>query len=254
VTALTKRLCEDLAAYLDKKGLRVRYLHSEIETLERLQILTGLRTGEFDVLVGVNLLREGLDLPEVNLVCILDADKQGFLRSPTSLIQQMGRAARNAESTVVMYADVMTPAMKEAIEETERRRAKQIAYNLANGITPQTIRKAIRQGMDMELKARRTARDAVQTSEQSFEVEELIAQLQQEMLDAANALEFEKAGALRDQIAKLKKLKAESDQSGESSKVKRSQVERGQPAKPKAGMPGVRANKKSKRRPKSSDQ
>jgi excinuclease ABC subunit B len=254
VTALTKRLCEDLAAYLDKKGLRVRYLHSEIETLERLQILTGLRTGEFDVLVGVNLLREGLDLPEVNLVCILDADKQGFLRSPTSLIQQMGRAARNAESTVVMYADVMTPAMKEAIEETERRRAKQIAYNEANGITPQTIRKAIRQGMDMELKARRTARDAVQTSEQSFEVEELIAQLQQEMLDAANALEFEKAGALRDQIAKLKKLKAESDQSGESSKVKRSQVERGQPAKPKAGMPGVRANKKSKRRPKSSDQ
>lgn len=157
VTALTKRLCEDLASYLDENGLRVRYLHSEIETLDRIEILNDLRKGEFEVLVGVNLLREGLDLPEVSLVCILDADKEGFLRSPTSLIQQMGRAARNAAGSVVMYADKVTPAMQAAIEETERRRAKQIAYNAANNITPTTIQKSIRQGLDAELKARRTA-------------------------------------------------------------------------------------------------
>ncbi len=157
VTALTKRLCEDLASYLDENGLRVRYLHSEIETLDRIEILNDLRKGEFEVLVGVNLLREGLDLPEVSLVCILDADKEGFLRSPTSLIQQMGRAARNAAGYVVMYADKVTPAMQAAIGETERRRTKQIAYNTANNITPTTIQKSIRQGLDAELKARRTA-------------------------------------------------------------------------------------------------
>ncbi len=250
VTALTKRLCEDLAAYLDKKGLRVRYLHSEIETLERVRILTDLRTGEFDVLVGVNLLREGLDLPEVSLVAILDADKEGFLRSPTSLIQQMGRAARNAESLVIMYADQMTPAMKAAIEETERRRAKQIAYNKEHGITPQTIRKAIRQGLDVELKARRTAREAVSVSEKDFEIEELINQMSEEMLQAAQSLEFEKAASLRDQVNKLKKLKGELEATGGKARIKRSDVEKGTAgkAKPKAGMPGVRATRKSKKR------
>jgi excinuclease ABC subunit B len=204
VTALTKRLCEDLTTYLDEQGLRVRYLHSEIETLERITILSDLRRGDFDVLVGVNLLREGLDLPEVSLVAILDADKEGFLRSPTSLIQQMGRAARNVNARVVMYADKVTPAMTGAIEETERRRAKQLAYNAEHGITPQTIIKAIRQGLDTELRARKVAREAVKAAEPEFEVGELITQLETEMLDAAQNQEFEKAATLRDQVKLLK--------------------------------------------------
>jgi excinuclease ABC subunit B len=260
VTALTKRLCEDLTTYLDQQGLRVRYLHSEIETLERMEILTDLRTGEFDVLVGVNLLREGLDLPEVSLVCILDADKEGFLRSPTSLIQQMGRAARNVNALVVMYADTMTPAMDAAIKETERRRAKQVAYNQANGITPTTIVKAIRRGLETELKARRTAQSAVAGSEKEFEVGELIRELEEEMLQAAQSLEFEKAARLRDQV---KKLKASGAPPG--SKVRRSEVEgsggsggggrsgsggEGGGKERKAGMPGVRANKRKARAPK----
>src|SRR3954470_15271579 len=144
VTALTKRLAEDLSAYIQEAGIRGRYLHSEIQTLERVEILSDLRRGEFDVLVGINLLREGLDLPEVSMVAILDADKAGFLRSETSLIQTIGRAARNVNSKVILYADTMTPAMTDAIEETDRRRAKQIEYNKANGITPKTIVKAIR--------------------------------------------------------------------------------------------------------------
>ncbi|TVQ79350.1 MAG: excinuclease ABC subunit UvrB [Phycisphaeraceae bacterium] len=204
ITALTKRLCEDLTNYLDDQGLRVRYLHSEIETLERLEILRDLRTGTFDVLVGVNLLREGLDLPEVSLVCILDADKTGFLRSPTSLVQTIGRAARNVHGKVLLYADSMTPAMQAAMEETDRRRDKQRAYNEAHGITPETIRKAIRTGMESELKARKTARRAVQSSEPEYGVAELLDMLEQEMLDAAQNLEFERAASLRDQINHIK--------------------------------------------------
>ncbi|MCG3123180.1 MAG: UvrABC system protein B [Phycisphaerales bacterium] len=240
VTALTKRLCEDLTSYLDQQGFRVRYLHSEIETLDRVQILADLRQGEFDVLVGVNLLREGLDLPEVSLVCILDADKEGFLRSPTSLIQQMGRAARNVNSKVIMYADTMTPAMQAAIEETERRRAKQVAYNTEHGITPQTIQKAIRRGMEVSLKARKTAREALGAAEESFEVDELIKQLEGEMFEAAQAMEFEKAAALRDQVAGLKKRRDAGTQ-----KVKRSELQEGK-AKKKAGMPGVRVVRRGK--------
>jgi excinuclease ABC subunit B len=253
VTALTKRLCEDLTTYLDEQGLRVRYLHSEIDTLERMEILTDLRTGEFDVLVGVNLLREGLDLPEVSLVCILDADKEGFLRSPTSLIQQMGRAARNVNALVVMYADKMTPAMDAAMKETERRRAKQLAYNAEHGITPQTIVKSIRRGLEAELKARRTAQSAVASSEKEYEVGELVRTLEEEMLEAAQNLEFEKAARLRDQVKKLK-ARAGSDGAG---KVRRSEIDgagrgaqgrAGDGKERKAGMPGVRANKRSGKR------
>jgi excinuclease ABC subunit B len=245
VTALTKRLCEDLTSYLATKGLRVRYLHSEIETLERLEILHDLRAGEFDVLVGVNLLREGLDLPEVSLVCILDADKEGFLRSPTSLIQLMGRAARNVNALVVMYADEMTPAMQAAIEETDRRREKQIAYNTAHGITPETIRKAIRRGMEVELRARKTAREAVASSEETFDAAELVRQLEDEMLEAAQSLEFERAAALRDQAAELtKRIEA-----GDGGPVRRSDVEkRGRKSGKRPGMPGVKAGKRKRKR------
>jgi len=251
VTALTKRLCEDLTTYLDQQGVRVRYLHSEIETLERLEILTDLRTGEFDVLVGVNLLREGLDLPEVSLVCILDADKEGFLRSTTSLIQQMGRAARNANSTVVMYADKVTPAMDGAIRETERRRVKQLAYNAEHGITPQTIIKGIRRGLETELKARRTASRAVGSSEQEYEISELIRQMEEEMLEAAQNLQFERAAGLRDRVKQLKSQaekglkkvrRGDTDASGRGGSIDGADKAR------KAGMPGVRANKKSKKR------
>ncbi|MBX3323695.1 MAG: excinuclease ABC subunit UvrB [Phycisphaeraceae bacterium] len=224
VTALTKRLCEDLTNYLDKNGVRVRYLHSEIETLERVEILTDLREGEFDVLVGVNLLREGLDLPEVSLVCVLDADKEGFLRSATSLIQQMGRAARNVNSMVVMYADNMTPAMRAAIEETERRRAKQIAYNEQHGITPRTIEKSIRRGIEAELKARKTARAAVDSDEPLLEASILLAELEAEMLEAAESLEFEKAASLRDQTGIVRELIGQAQAEEGSLMLRRSQV------------------------------
>lgn len=250
VTALTKRLCEDLTGYLDEKGLRVRYLHSEIETLERIEILTDLRRGEFDVLVGVNLLREGLDLPEVSMVCILDADKEGFLRSPTSLIQLMGRAARNVNALVVMYADRVTPAMQAAIDETERRRARQLAYNREHGITPATIVKAIREGFDAELRARRTAREAVKETEQEFEVGELIREMEAEMLAAAEAMEFEKAAQLRDAV---KRLKARAAEPGSTGKVRRSEVDGsakgrrgGKDADRKPGAPGTRAGRRAR--------
>jgi excinuclease ABC subunit B len=204
ITALTKRLCEDLTSFLDKNGFRVRYLHSEIDTLQRLEILRDLRLGEFDILVGVNLLREGLDLPEVSLVCILDADKTGFLRGETSLIQTIGRAARNVNGRVIMYADTITPPMQAAIDETNRRRAKQMEYNRAHGITPQTIRKAIRRGIESELKATRVARAAVQSSEVSYEAAELLGMLEEAMLQAAQELQFEKAAELRDMVKKLR--------------------------------------------------
>jgi len=249
VTALTKRLCEDLATFLDKKGLRVRYLHSDIETLDRVQILTDLRLGNFDVLVGVNLLREGLDLPEVSLVCILDADKEGFLRSPTSLIQQMGRAARNVNSRVIMYADKMTPAMSSAIGETERRRVKQIAYNTANGITPTTIKKAIRTGIDAELKARKRARETVDSSEIDVEIDQLIAVTREEMLTAAEKLDFEQAAALRDHLQKLQQKRADLSRLGESTKIRPLSVAPGTKAtraKGKPGAPGTRPGKRGK--------
>jgi excinuclease ABC subunit B len=246
ITALTKRLCEDLTNYLDKAGLKVRYLHSEIETLERLEILRDLREGAFDVLVGVNLLREGLDLPEVSLVCILDADKAGFLRSPTSLIQTIGRAARNAGGVVILYADEVTSAMRMAIDETDRRRAKQVAYNTQHGITPETIVKAIRRGMEQELSARRTAREAAKSAEPMIEGSELVEMLNDEMIEAAQSLEFEKAAAIRDQIKKLKENPA---MLREGSKVRRTDLEPERPGanKPKPGMPGTRVRKRKKK-------
>ncbi len=252
ITALTKRLCEDLTVHIHEQGLRVRYLHSEIETLERIEILSDLRRGAFDVLVGVNLLREGLDLPEVSLVCILDADKEGFLRSPTSLIQQIGRAARNVNARVIMYADKVTPAMKGAMDETDRRRAKQLAYNAANNITPQTIIKAIRQGIDVELRAGRTAREAIKSKEPEFELNEMLNMLEAEMLEAAQKLEFEKAARIRDQVQQLKSGKGAAAGLEPKSKLRRSQIDAGPDSavapERKAGMPGVRANKKGRKK------
>jgi len=243
VTVLTKRMAEDLTSFLDEKGLNVRYLHSEIETLERLEILRELRTGDYDVLVGVNLLREGLDLPEVSLVCIMDADKVGFLRSETSLIQTIGRAARNVNARVIMYADAMTQQMQQAIDETERRRVKQVAYNQEHGITPETIIKAIRTGMEQELSARKTAKAALlpgKAAEKEYDRLELINMLESEMLEAAQQLEFEKAARLRDQVAELKAM----PEYGSDKKITLSEVES---PKPKPGQAGTKAGRKGKR-------
>ncbi|MFO0861308.1 MAG: excinuclease ABC subunit UvrB [Phycisphaerales bacterium] len=251
VTALTKRLCEDLTSYLDQKGLRVRYLHSEVDTLERVAILTDLRLGEFDVLVGVNLLREGLDLPEVSLVCILDADKEGFLRSPTSLIQQMGRAARNVNALVIMYADKMTPAMEAAIAETERRRAKQVAYNQTHGITPETVRKAIKRGLEISLKGRKQAREAVREREPEYEIVELIQTIRSEMLESAEKLDFEAAAILRDQLKSLEQRLEKATKSGASTKVRRSDLSEQSAAKARKrpGMPGVKITRAMRKKP-----
>ncbi len=207
VTTLTKRMAEKLSDYLMEEGIKVHYLHSEVDTLERVQILRDLRTGMYDVVVGINLLREGLDLPEVSLVAILDADKEGFLRSATALIQTIGRAARHVHGKAIMYADRITPAMKQAIDETNRRRAKQIAYNEAHGITPQGIVKEIRDLTDRvatqaaEAQARYEVRAEAATE---ADLEALIAELEAEMRRAAEELDFERAAMLRDQIFELK--------------------------------------------------
>jgi excinuclease ABC subunit B len=230
VTALTKKLCEELTRYLTEQGLSARYLHSSIETLDRIEILRALRAGDFDILVGVNLLREGLDLPEVSLVAILDADKEGFLRSATSLIQQIGRCARNLNAQVIMYADKTTRAMAEAIDETSRRREKQLAFNKENNITPTQIIKAIRMGIENEVRANRTVQSAIALSEPEFERDELIATLEAEMLYAAEQLDFERAATLRDQVKDLKSQPADT-------KVRRSEVKKKQRRK-NAVQPG----------------
>ena len=205
VTTLTKRMAEDLTDYMKSVGVRVRYLHSEVKTIERMEILRDLRQGEFDVLVGINLLREGLDLPEVSLVAILDADKEGFLRSETSLIQTIGRAARNAEGKVIMYGDVITGSMGKAIEETERRRALQMQYNTEHGIIPKTVEKNIRAVIEATMVAEETADYTVARPVLSAkEREKRIRQLEKEMKAAAKQLEFEKAAMLRDEIQKLR--------------------------------------------------
>ncbi len=210
VTTLTKKMSEDLTDYLLEMGFKVRYLHSEIDTLERIQIIRDLRLGEYDVLVGVNLLREGLDLPEVSLVAILDADKEGFLRGETSLIQTIGRAARNVDGTVLMYADKETAAMRTAIDETDRRREIQRAYNLEHGITPETIVKGISDiaeflMSDTKVPKSRRRRQRAATTMEPAEIERAIVELEEEMLAAAEELRFEYAAKLRDEIRDLKR-------------------------------------------------
>jgi excinuclease ABC subunit B len=221
VTTLTKKMAEDLTEYLLEQGMRVRYLHSNIDTIQRIEILRALRLGEFDVLVGINLLREGLDLPEVSLVAILDADKEGFLRSETSLIQMIGRAARNVDGQVVMYADRVTPSMEKAISETNRRRQLQVAYNLEHDINPQTIRKAVSDILALlhiggddsapvpgKDRRRQKEREKVQSELRTLpqqEISRLIITLEQEMQEAAADLKFEYAARLRDEINDLRR-------------------------------------------------
>jgi excinuclease ABC subunit B len=204
VTTLTKRMAEDLTTYLQEKGLKVKYLHSEIETIERSRILRQLRQQKFDCLVGINLLREGLDLPEVSLVAILDADKEGFLRSATSLIQVAGRAARNVNGTVIMYADTVTGSMKKAISESSRRRKKQLEFNRRNKITPRSIDKAIRQGIEDLEDVDVFLQDLTGQDRDEYELNKYISELEYKMELAARNLQFEKAAVLRDKIQEIK--------------------------------------------------
>jgi excinuclease ABC subunit B len=203
VTTLTKRLSEDLAEYFSEQGLRCRYLHSELDAIERVEILRSLRQGEFDVLVGVNLLREGLDLPEVSLVAVLDADQEGFLRSQTSLIQTIGRTARNAHGEVILYADRVTDSMRRTMEETERRREMQLAYNKDHGITPQTIRSAIKKGIADILRAEHEAERAIGAPKSRLELAEAVRVLEAEMFRLADELNFEEAARVRDRILEV---------------------------------------------------
>lgn len=208
VTTLTKRMAEDLADYLDEAGIKVRYMHADIEALERMEILRDLRSGAFDVLIGINLLREGLDLPEVALVAILDADKEGFLRSGRSLIQTAGRAARNVEGKVIMYADRVTPSMLQAIDETERRRQKQIAYNQEHSITPETIKKAVYASLEATIAEDPADYTAVEWKKMSAEERNrLIREMETDMMQAAQALDFERAAQLRDMIKEMQTSK-----------------------------------------------
>ena len=201
VTTLTKRMAEDLTSYLSGAGIRSRYMHHDINAIDRMEIIRDLRRGEFDVLVGINLLREGLDLPEVALIAILDADKEGFLRSETSLIQTIGRAARNAEGTVIMYADTITDSMRAAIDETERRRSIQTAYNTEHGIVPKTIVKSIRELVEISGPAAKNEHGVKMTErERKAEIE----RLEKEMRKAAQMLEYEYAAVLRDELIRLR--------------------------------------------------
>jgi excinuclease ABC subunit B len=204
VTTLTKRTAEDLADYLRDVGLKVRYLHSDIDAIERVEILRGLRAADFDILVGINLLREGLDLPEVSLVCILDADKEGFLRSQTSLIQTAGRAARHVNGEVVLFADTVTQSMEALMSISEYRRAKQMEYNEKHGITPQTVRRAVQESLHTILRGREIAASVIREAGGDFNLTELLRELEEEMQEASVNLEFERAALLRDQIMEVK--------------------------------------------------
>jgi excinuclease ABC subunit B len=223
VTTLTKRLAEDLTNYYREAGLRSKWLHSELDAIERVQILRELRQGAFDVLIGVNLLREGLDLPEVSLVAILDADKEGFLRSEKSLIQTIGRAARHINAEVILYADKTTESMQKAIDETQRRRDLQLAYNAEHGITPESVRSAITTGIEEEIEAHKIAQEAAGLAADDYVTEEYLEELHGEMLAAAQNLEFERAAALRDRIAQLKGQPVASPQVKKNRRRKRTQ-------------------------------
>ena len=237
VTALTKRLAEDLAAYLTEQGVNCKWLHSELDAFERVELLRDLRLGKFEALVGVNLLREGLDLPEVSMVAILDADKEGFLRSETSLMQTIGRAARNINSRVILYADKVTNSMQRAIDETDRRRKLQEAYNKKHGITPQTIIKAIRAGIEDHAAAHAAANAAVgRDDETQYITEEYINELEKEMMEAAEQMEFERAAAIRDRISKMRESIGQSIQAVEEQLKKTG----------KKGRRGQRGTKKAK--------
>ena len=200
VTTLTKRMAESLTDYLKNLGIRVRYLHSDIQTMERTQLIRDLRLGEFDVLVGINLLREGLDMPEVSLVAILDADKEGFLRSETSLIQTIGRAARNVDGRVILYGDVLTESMERAMNETNRRRALQEAYNKLHGITPQSVRSTVQ----ALIRITDSMKDHKPDDMSDEELQELMKSVEDQMLSAAKNLDFERAAKLRDELFRLK--------------------------------------------------
>jgi excinuclease ABC subunit B len=220
-------MAEDLTEYLQPLGIKVQYLHSEVETLKRTEILRDLRIGEYDVIVGVNLLREGLDLPEVSLVAILDADKESFLRSDVALIQTMGRAARNVFGQVIMYADEVTESMKKAIDETERRRKIQLQYNMEHGVTPQTVRKEVRALLETPAKIAEASTAFTETKGyrqySKDKIDIIIANLEEEMLIAAQKLEFEKAAKIRDRIKELKTARDEHKErirdKGESRKI-----------------------------------
>ncbi len=235
VTALTKRLSEDLVGYLKEEGIRCEWLHSELNAIERVEVLRELREGVFDAVIGVNLLREGLDLPEVSLVCILDADKEGFLRSATSLIQTIGRSARNVNAEVFLYADAVTNSMQQAIDETNRRRAVQLAYNVKHGITPETIKKAIRRGIEEESAGRQIVQQVAGAKDETqYITQEFLNELEAEMLTAAQALDFERAAQLRDRIHQLKR-----EMSGEGSGVPKHAPASGkQRGKGRAPFPG----------------
>ena len=207
VTTLTKRMAEDLAEFLEEKGIRVRYIHSEVDAIQRVEILRGLREADFDVLVGINLLREGLDLPEVSLVAILDADKEGFLRSQTSLVQTAGRAARHIKGMVVMYADNITKSMQHTINETNRRRKLQIEYNKKHKITPKTVKRGIQYSLLQKEEAKKIAGLALRETKLDYETQEVIRHLEKGMREAAEKLDFEAAAQLRDKVKEIKNPK-----------------------------------------------
>jgi excinuclease ABC subunit B len=249
VTTLTKRLAEDLATYFTDEGVLCKWLHSELDAFERVELLRDLRLGKFEALVGVNLLREGLDLPEVSMVAILDADKEGFLRSETSLMQTIGRAARNVNAKVILYADKVTEAMQRTIDETARRRALQEAYNKEHGITPETIKKAIFAGIEAEAQAHADANAKVgRTDETQYITEEYIAELEAEMFAAAEAMEFERAATIRDRISQMrdqigKPVTVVHERAGENDKKRRGTKRKtGDPAQWRGRVPRPKRN------------